>query len=74
MKKTTRKKSSVSGCECQMNGPFNFATIRSCPLNWPITHPTLGNSYIAAVATGFQFVVAGNIIATLTKDGITYGP
>src|SRR5262245_31221630 len=29
----TRKKSSVSACECQTNSPFTFTTITSCPLN-----------------------------------------
>src|SRR5687767_444746 len=31
----TRKKSSVSGCECQTNSPFTLTTMRSWPLNWP---------------------------------------
>src|SRR3569623_393598 len=31
---STRKKSSVSGWECQMNSPFTFTTMTSWPLNW----------------------------------------
>src|SRR5690242_9743280 len=31
---STRKKSSVSGWECQTNSPFTFTTMTSWPLNW----------------------------------------
>lgn len=39
----------------------------------PIKHPTLANTKIIAVPEGFQFVVEGNIILTLTKGGMIGG-
>jgi hypothetical protein len=40
---------------------------------FPVSHPTLADTKIDAVENGFQFVVEGVVIATITKDGITYG-
>ena len=40
---------------------------------FPLAHPTLSNTLIEAVAGGWRFVVEGNTIMTLTKDGVEYG-
>ncbi len=45
---STRKKSSVSSCLCQVNSPFSLATIRSWPLNWPTTRGCQGSLKVAS--------------------------
>ena len=60
---STRKKSSVLSCVCQVNSPFSLATIRSWPLNWPTTGGCQGSLKVASFAArsmpvrGVAFVV-----------------
>ncbi len=47
---STRKKSSVSACECQTNSPLTFTTIRSWPLNAPTTRGAQCSSNCASLS------------------------